>query len=166
MLSLSSTDFALPLATSDGLLPFGDLATDAILIVGACIAHDNKIPTTKKLAELIFEADFKEYFKDRETNICSMYSFRRVARYPGGLKYMDDYCMNQVEAFLYVSLLEGDVYTASEDAALMLAAIMERDKASPTKDVTTFFFHYHAGIGRSNGAHIFFGLNDLGYGPT
>jgi len=42
---------------------------------------------------------------------------------------------------------------------------MERDKASPTKDITTYYFHYHVGTDRKNGAHIFFGVNDLGQMP-
>ena len=55
-------------------------------------------------------------------------------------------------------------------AALMLAAmfgsaIMERDKATPNKDITSYFFHYHAGTDRANKAHIFFGLNDKQQGP-
>jgi len=71
---------------------------------------------------------------------------------------------------VYVRLLQGDVYTASENSALALAAmcgsaIMERDKASPTKDITTYYFHYHVGTDRKNGAHIFFGVNDLGQMP-
>ena len=46
------------------------------------------------------------------------------------------------------------------------AAIMERDKARPSKDITTYFYHYHLGTDRTNKAHVFFGLNDAGVGPT
>lgn len=168
---LSSTALALPLAAADGPLPFGDLAVASILILGVCFAHDYVVPTVEDLAEMISEADFDKYLEDREENTCSVYSFRRVARYPGGLKYIDQYCMDAVEAYVYVRLLQGDVYTSSEDSALILAAmfgsaIMERDKASPSKDITTFYFHYHVGTNRENKAHIFFGLNDLGQAPT
>ena len=75
------------------------------------------------------------------------------------------------EAFLYVQLTGCDVYTANENEALLLAAmcgaaIMERDKARPSKDITTYFYHYHLGTDRTNKAHVFFGLNDAGVGPT
>lgn len=168
---LSSTSLALPLAAADGPLPFGELAAVSILVLGVCFAHDYAVPTVEDLAEMISEADFDKYLKERENNTCSIYSFRRVVRYPGGLKYLDQYCMDAVEAYVYVRLLQGDVYTSSEDSALILAAmfgsaIMERDKPAPSKDITTFYFHYHVGTNRGNKAHIFFGLNDLGQAPT
>lgn len=168
---LSSTALALPLALADGPLPLGDLAAASILVLGVCFAHDYAIPAAEDLAEMISEADFDKYLEERKENTCSAYSFRRVGRFPGGLKYLDQYCMDTVEAYVYVRMLQGDVYTSSEDSALILAAmfgsaIMERDKASPSKDITTFFFHYHVGTDRSNKAHIFFGLNDLGQSPT
>ena len=85
------------------------------------------------------------------------------------LKYLDNYCMDRAEAFLYVQLTGCDVYTANENEALLLAAmygaaIMERDKARPSKDITTYFYHYHLGTDRTNKAHVFFGLNDAGVG--
>lgn len=167
-LVLGSATLALPLV--DGPLPLGDLAAAAVLIVGACIVHDYAIPAAEELADMISEADFDKYLEDRKENTCSPYTFRRVAIQPGCLKYLDQYCMDAVEAYLYVRLLQGNVYTSSEDSALILAAmfgsaIMERDKATPTKDVTTYFYHYHVGTERKNKAHIFFGLNDLGQGP-
>jgi len=75
-----------------------------------------------------------------------------------------------LEAYVYVSLLQGDVYTADENSAKLLAAmfgsgIMERDSPSKKKDITTYFYHYHTGTNRSNKAHIFFGTNDLGQTP-
>ena len=168
-LVLGSATLALPLV--DGPLPLGDLAAAAVVIVGACIIHDYVIPEAEDLADMISEADFKKYLEDREENTCSPYTFRRVAIKPGYLKYQDQYCMDAIEAYLYVRLLQGNVYTSSEDSALILAsmfgsAIMQRDKATPTKDITTYFFHYHVGTERKNKAHIFFGLNDLGQGPV
>lgn len=167
---MSVVPMAIPLAFADGPLPVGDIAAAVILIAGVCIAHDYAIPEAEKLAVMATEADFDKYFEDRAENTCSRYSFRRVVRVPGGLKYTDQYCMDAAEAFVYISLVHGDVYTADEDSALMLAAmfgsaIMERDKPSPQKDTTTYFFHYHIGTNRVNKAHIFFNLNDLGQGP-
>ena len=167
---LSSVPLAIPFAFADGPLPIGDIAAAVITIVGVCVAHDYAIPAAEELAVMATEADFDKYFEDRAENTCSRYSFRRVVRFPGGLKYTDQYCMDAAEAFVYVSLIHGDVYTADEDSALMLAAmfgsaIMERDKASPKKDNTTYFFHYHVGTDRVNKSHIFFGLNDLNQGP-
>lgn len=167
---LSAVPMAIPLALADGPLPIGDIAAAVITIVGVCVAHDYAIPAAKELAVMATEADFDKYFEDRAENTCSRYSFRRVVRFPGGLKYADQYCMDAAEAFVYVSLIHGDIYTADEDSALMLAAmfgsaIMERDKASPKKDITTYFYHYHVGTDRVNKSHIFFGLNDLNQGP-
>lgn len=167
---LSAVPMAIPLAFADGPLPIGDIAATVMVIVGVCIAHDYAIPAAEELAVMATEADFDKYFEDRAENTCSRYSFRRVTRFPGGLKYTDHYCMDAAEAFVYVSLVHGDVYTADEDSALMLAAmfgsaIMERDKASRKKDNTTYFYHYHVGTDRVNKAHIFFGLNDWNQGP-
>ncbi len=89
-----------------------------------------------------------------------------MVRVPGGLKYLDDNCMDAAEAFIWVAAFQGDVYTQSEDAALMLAAmspkgsICERDK-----DKTSHFYHYHMSMDRSEKGHIFFGTNDLGETP-
>lgn len=168
---LGATSLAIPLITMDGPLPIGDLIAAGILIVSACLAMDYAAPLAEDLAVMLSEVDFNNYLRNRGENTCPTGSFRRVVRLPGGLKYTDQYCMDIVEAYIYVRLIQGDVYTANEDDALLLAAmhgsaIMERDKAGPNKDVTTYFYHYHLGTGRESKAHIFFGLNDAGQGPV
>lgn len=168
---LGATSMAIPLMTMDGPLPIGDLIAAGILITSACLSMHYAVPLAEDLAVMLSEVDFDDYLQNRDENTCSTDSFRRVERFPGGLKYTDQYCMDIVEAYVYVRLIQGDVYTANEDAALLLAAmhgsaIMERDKASPNKDITTYFYHYHLGTGRVSKAHIFFGLNDAGQGPV
>ena len=170
---------AVPLALADGFLPVGDLIAAGIVIVSICIAHDYVIPTAKDLASMLSEADFDEYLERRKENTCSPYSFRKVLRFPGGLKYVDKHCMDAAEAYVYVKLFGGDIYTSDENSALMLASmfsasIMERDKAKPEKDISTYYFHYHVDIiildafrnKRPNKAHIFFGVNDRGETPS
>lgn len=104
--------------------------------------------------------------KKRNENICSQYSFRKVQRVNGGLKYIDKYCMDPAEAYIYLTAIGGDVYTESEDSAMMLVAqihgsgICERDK-----DKKSYFYHYHLGTNREIGGHIFFGSNDFGEVP-
>lgn len=161
----SSAALAIPLVAVDGPLPFGDIAAAGVLIVGSCIALNLAVPAVEQLAEMISEADFDDYLKKRE-NVCTVDSFRKVKRVNGTLKYIDNYCMDMVEAYVYVRLVGGDVYTASEDNALMLAAmhgsgIMERDK-----DQESYFYHYHLGLNRNIKGHIFFGANDFGQVPT
>ena len=168
---MGSLTLALPLAAADGPLPIGDIAFAVIAVIALCVAHDYSIPETAEISAAVTEADFVDYLRGRAENTCSDSSFRRVSRFPGGLKYLDKYCMDRAEAFLYVQLTGCDVYTANENEALLLAAmygaaIMERDKARPSKDITTYFYHYHLGTDRTNKAHVFFGLNDAGVGPT
>lgn len=168
---LGAISMAISLMTMDGPLPIGDLIAGGILIVSACLAMDYAAPLAEDLAAVLSEVDFDNYLRNRDENTCPVGSFRRVVRFSGGLKYTDQYCMDIVEAYVYVRLIQGDVYTANEDDAMLLAAmhgsaIMERDKAGPNKDITTYFFHYHLGTGRESKAHIFFGLNDAGQGPV
>lgn len=165
---LAAATAALPLV--DGPLPVGDVLAVGVVIVGTCLAQQLAVPAANQLANIISNVDFSDYLERRSNNNCSEYSFRRVQRIKGGLKYIDDKCMDQVEAYLYLRLVNGDVYTPNEDAAMLLAAmhksaIMERDKAKPNKDISSYFFHYHLGVEREIGGHIFFGLNDLGQGP-
>lgn len=168
---MSSISLALPLAAADGPLPIGDIAAAIIAVVAVCVAHDYAVPAATEIVSAVTETQFVDFLRNRDSNSCSPNSFRRVQRYPGGLKYLDEYCMDRVEACLYVQLTGGDVYTADEDEALLLAAmfgaaICERDAARPSKDITTYFYHYHLGTNRAYKGHVFFGLNDAGVGPT
>lgn len=177
--AVSAASAAVPLALADGFLPVGDLIAAGILIVSVCIAHDYLVPAVEDLASMISQADFDEYLEKRKESTCSPCSFRKVLRFPGGLKYVDNHCMDAVEAYIYVRLFGGDIYTSDENSALMLASmlgssIMERDKAKPKKDISTYYFHYHVDVvildafhtERPNKAHVFFGENDLGQTPV
>ena len=175
---VQSASIAIPatLGVVDGPLPIGDIIGIAIMVVSVCIAHDITLPAAKELSTIITEADFDDYLKKRE-NTCGQGSFRKVQRFQGTLKYVDNYCMDIVEAYLYVRILGKDVYTPNENNALLLAAMhgyvteMQRDK-----DQQTYFYHYHLSFNtdisnhHSNKdnlkAHIFFGVNDFGHGPT
>lgn len=156
---------ALPitLAAADGPLPVGDLLAAGILILAGCMSMDVSLPTTEELAVLMSEAEFEDYIKSREY-ACAIDSFRRVKRENGQLRYIDDNCLDRVEAYIWVRFLNGDVYTPYEDNAMLLAAMhgaatMERDK-----DKKSYFYHYHLGVRDETkqhlGGHIFFGTND------
>lgn len=158
----------LSLAAVDGPLPVGDLLAAGILILAGCMSMDVTMPTTEELAVLMSEAEFERYLESRNENACSMESFRRVKIVNDKLHFVDDKCLDIVEAYIYVRFLKKDVWTPNENSALMLAymhgsATMERDK-----DEDTYFFHYHLGVRdvtkRLKG-HIFFGTNDYGEIP-
>lgn len=101
---MGSLTLALPLAAADGPLPIGDIAFAVIAVIALCVAHDYSIPETAEISAAVTEADFVDYLRGRAENTCSDSSFRRVSRFPGGLKYLDNYCMDRAEAFLYVQL--------------------------------------------------------------
>lgn len=159
---------ALVLPALDGPIPVGDiLAALLATYAGTTLLH-SATPSITNLVEQVKEIDFSEYLRKRESNNCSYSSFRRVIRFPGGLKYLDDKCMDVAEAFIWVAAFQGDVYTADEDAALILAAMSpwgatcERDK-----DKVSYFYHYHLclSVNRTQKGHVFFGTNDLGETP-
>lgn len=158
---------AAALAMADGpIIPVGDIIALGLLIAGSVYAYKQAAPAVDEIVGTITDIDFDEYLAARRYNICSEYTFRRVARVGGQLKFLDNQCLNQIEAYIYVVALNGDVYTYSEDAALFLAAmhgsaIMERDK-----DKATYYYHYHLGTDRQLKGHIFFGVNDFGETPT
>jgi hypothetical protein len=166
----------------DGPFPVADLLGFVVGILATCLAHDMSVPAVTSIETNLSIADFDEYLKKKD-NKCGNSTFRKVVRVNGKLKYVDKYCMDIVEAYFYVRLFssrafEVNVYTPSEDAALMLASchlgfasFPERDK-----DKVTYFHHYHLTFSKSLdlddvkkaklNAHIFFGTNDLGETPT
>lgn len=158
---------AMALPAIDGPIPAGDVLAAILLAYAAWKMSAAMVPVTAEIVEQIRKIDFSDYLKKRNENVCTPYTFRRVQRYPGGLKYLDDACMDCAEAYIWVAVFKGDVYTASEDAALILAAmspkgsVCERDK-----DQVSYFYHYHLSTDRSEKGHVFFGANDLGQVPA
>ncbi len=154
------------LAVADGPLPVGDIVGLIISVAAICIYYDSTVPSAKDFAKTITEADIIQDLLLKKT-ACTPDTFHLVRRYSGGLKYLSPYCMDIYEAMAVGVLLGMDVYTESEASAMMLAlafdgsAIAERDK-----DQISYFYHYHYGVNRKTKAHIFFGLNDYGQGPT
>lgn len=157
---------AVALPAMDGLLPVGDIVAAILLAYSVAKLSPAIVTVAEDIAEQIREIDFAAYLEKRNEKNCTPYSFRRVTRFPKGLKYLDSECMDYAEAYIWVAVFKGDVYTASEDAALILASwspkgsICERDK-----DKESYFYHYHLSIDRSEKAHIFFGTNDFGQTP-
>lgn len=157
---------AMALPAIDGPIPVGDILAAILVSYSVSKISQEMVPVSADIIEQIRKVDFSEYLKKRNENICTPYSFRRVARFSGGLKYLDSQCMDYAEAYIWVAVFQGDVYTTSEDAALILAAmspkgsICERDK-----DKVSYFYHYHLSSDRSEKAHVFFGMNDLGETP-
>lgn len=150
----------------DGALPVGDIIAAILVAYSVAKFSQAMVPVAADIIDQIREIDFSEYLRKRAENSCTPYTFRRVVRFPGGLKYLDSDCMDYAEAFVWTLVFRGDVYTASEDAALILASmspngsICERDK-----DKISYFYHYHLSQDRSEKAHVFFGTNDLGDTP-
>ena len=157
---------AATLAAVDGPFPVGDLTACALTLGSLYLSMLGVLPSVDYIASAISSVDFDNYLKKRSENICSQYSFRKVQRFNGGLKYIDKYCMDAAEAYIYLTTIGGDLYTESEDSAMMLVAqlqgagICERDK-----DKKSYFYHWHLGTERESGAHIFFGTNDFGDVP-
>ena len=165
----SAAAAAIPVATglavADGPLPVGDIVAGVVLVAAAATAYNVTIPDTSYV-EVITDEAFTDYLKN-EGSKCTEFSFRRVMRVGGKLKYMDEYCMDMAEAYVCARYLGIDVYTKSEDAAMIMVAtffgsgICERDK-----DKETYFYHYHFGTDRNIKVHVFFGANDFGETPT
>lgn len=157
---------SLGLAAVDGPLPIGDVVGLILAVTAICVYSDVAVPSAKEFASTITEADIIQDLLIKKT-VCTPYNYHLVQRYSGGLKYLSPYCMDIYEAMAVGVLLGMDVYTESEDSAMMLAlafdgsAIAERDK-----DQLSYFYHYHYGVDRKVKAHVFFGLNDYGMGPT
>jgi hypothetical protein len=152
------------LSAADGPLPFGEMAGAVVLVAAMAVESSVTLSDTTYM-DVVTDEAFSDYLKDNASQ-CSYYSFRRVIRVAGQLKYMDDYCLDAAQAYICARYLGIDVYTKSEDAALMMVAtffgsgICERDK-----DQTTYFYHYHLGTDRNIHTHVFFGTNDLGEEP-
>ncbi len=173
-----ATGLASGLGVVDGPFPVADLLGILVGVAATCLVHDMSISSVTEISTDLSIDDFNEYLKKKD-NKCGNYTFRKVVRVKGKLKYVDKYCMDIVEAYLYVRLFAKDIYTPNEDAALLLSSchtggftsIMERDK-----DKETYFFHYHLTFSKSLireeahenklHAHIFFGTNDFGETPT
>lgn len=156
-------------ALADGPLPVGDTIALGMMIVGACVQGHIMMPTVETLVDLISDSEFTEYLRNRDNNICTPYSFRKVQRLNGTLHYIDEYCMDEIEALIYVRAIKGDVYTSSEDAALMLVAKYGAGVCERDKDNETYFYHYHlthANSEKRYGGHIFYGANDFGQTPS
>ncbi|MBR5479223.1 MAG: hypothetical protein IKU84_03510 [Clostridia bacterium] len=146
-------------------IPVGDLIAGGLVLGALYLNAVGALPSVDYIATAISDTDFANYLKKRPENVCTAYTFRKVLRTAGTLKYVDKYCMDMAEAYLYVTAFEGDVYTESEDSAMMLAAMHGSGICERDKDNVSYFYHYHLGTDRQNKAHIFFGANDLGNVP-
>lgn len=158
---------ALALPAIDGPIPVGDILAGILFTYAVAKSSQAMVPAAADIVEQIRKVDFSEYLKKRDENTCTPYSFRRVMRYQGGLKYLDSECMDYAEAYIWVAVFQGDVYTASEDAALILAAMSPKGSTCERdKDKVSYFYHYHLSKDRSEKGHVFFGTNDLGETPV
>lgn len=153
---------------ADGPFPVGDVIALGMTVIGTCVSAHMAMPTIESIVELVTDEEFNAYLRNRDRNICTPYSFRKVQRLNGALRYIDEYCMDEIEAMIYVRALKGDVYTSSEDAAMMLVAKYGAGVCERDKDAVSYYFHYHLTHGNAQkryGGHVFFGTNDLGQVP-
>lgn len=88
---------AVALPAIDGPLPVGEIIAGILITYSAAKMSQAMVPVAADIVEQIKKVDFSDYLKKRSENICTPESFRRVVRYPGGLKYLDSDCMDIAE---------------------------------------------------------------------
>ena len=145
-----------------------DIAAVFILIMAAF-----EIGTEPQMTEVIEMVDTMDLSRFTEgTNRCGIDSFYKVQRLPAGLKKIDNTCMNMMQAFICVKYNLFDVWTETQEAAGLCAAI-NGDFYGPEIDATgdsSYYYHFHLGADRKHkerttNKHIFFGTNGLGQRP-
>jgi hypothetical protein len=147
----------------DGPIPVGDIVGAAILLYGACYLATSEF--SDAVIDVLEEIDVDE-FLDAHENVCSTESFRKVSRLGGTLTYIDNECMDDIQAFFYVMLV-GDVYNVYEQNAEELAALYGSYFKDRDKDNPAYWWHFHLGNDHKDKVkgHIFFGTNDYGMYP-
>ena len=147
----------------DGPAPIGDIVGAAIIMYTACYLATNGLSDV--VIDVLEEIDVDEFLDDRE-NECSAESFRKVSRVGGTLTYIDNQCMDEIQAFFYVMLV-GDVYNYDEQNAEELAALYGSYFKDKDKDKPSYWWHFHLGNDHKSKVkgHIFFGTNDYGMYP-
>ena len=147
----------------DGPLPVGDIIAAGVLLYTGCFLATSDFSDT--VVEVLEEIDIDELL-DAKDNVCSVESFRKVTRAAGPLTYIDNECMDMIQAYFYVMLV-GDVYNVSEDKAEELAALYINYFRDRDADKPEYWYHYHLGNDHKDKVkgHVFFGTNDYGQYP-
>ena len=156
---------AAAVAALDGPVLLGDAIGGAILIIGAADSILNGV--NEEVVTVAEEIDLEGILE--KESVCTDTSFRKVipVKNEGKLTYVDDECMDLLQAFFYARFV-GDTYTlyqenAYEEAALYGSCYVERDRDRPE-----YWYHYHFGESAQDkvGYHMFFGTNEFGEVPV
>lgn len=157
---------ALGASAADGPLPIGEVVGLCILVLAMFDLTGNVTET--QIREMADTADLADFSKG--SDVCGIESFHKVMRVGGKLKYMDNKCLDAIQAFVCARYLGIDVWTELPSQALICASMnwgrffMERDANKPD-----YYYHYHLGTSHQDmdsQAHIFFGTNDYGEKPS
>lgn len=151
-------------AALDGPIPVVDFVGAMIFIIAAADSVLNGVD--EQVVESIREIDITDLLEE-ETQ-CTDYNFRKVGfmNGNGGLYYIDDECLDMVQAYFY-TLFIGNTYTKYEPTAKALASLWGECYPERDKDRPDHWYHYHFGNRNAKlGYHVFFGTNDYGEYPV
>ena len=146
---LYSTAAALPLV--DGPLPVGDMIAVGLLVVGGVMAVEGAVPLAGEVATILQDVDYYQY---RQDDRCPTDSYYKVTRINGTLAFVDNKCMDKVEAYVWVRT-GHDVWCKDWSTAQKLGLLHLKgcfsEIDSGNKD---YWYHFHLGSCTSEGKHI------------
>ena len=152
-------------AALDGPLPYGDIIAGTIVAVAVLKVVTPSISTTE-VTSLSFVNDLKS-----KASCSSKDIYYPVDRVDKKLVAHGDMCMSLGEAYVYMALGNGNIYTEKQSDAKALAMVFNKKDVYCEKDRNkpTYFYHYHIknldGQKIENENHIFFGTNKAYKGP-
>ncbi len=148
----------------DGPIPVADVIGAMIFVLAAADTVLNGV--SEEVVETVREVDIAKLL-EKET-LCTDYNFRKVAIEPGvgKLYYVDDECLDMLEAFFYTLFL-GNTYTKLKSTAEEMASLWGDCYAERDSDRPDYWYHYHIGNRKTKiGHHVFYGTNEFGEYPV
>lgn len=161
---------AIPLAATaaaaDGPIPVGDIA--AVFILGLAYLELGREASYTQIREMVGAIAIDDYIRD--SNVCNNYSFYKVQRVSGGLIKIDNICMNVFQAFICSRYCGIDVWTHSQEAAVLCVDMNSSGWFGPERDNNKpdYYYHFHYGWDHNHqdvGTHVFFGRTENGQEP-
>lgn len=153
-------------AALDGPLPYGDIIAGTIVAVVVLKTVAASSISTTGVTSLSFVNDLKS-----KVSCSSKDVYYPVDRVNKKLVAHGDMCMSLGEAYVYMALGNGNIYTEKQSDAKALAMVFNKKDVYCEKDRNkpTYFYHYHIknldGQKIENENHIFFGTNKAYKGP-
>lgn len=152
-------------AALDGPLPYGDIICGTIVAVAVLKTVAAPSISTTEVTSLSFVNDLKSKVSCSAKDI-----YYPVDRVDKKLVAHGDMCMSLGEAYVYMALGNGNIYTEKQNDAKALALVFSKEAyCEKDRNKRTYFYHYH--IKNTNGKkvenenHIFFGTNMDQDGP-